>query len=50
MHEQTQTEQYEKPQIADYGDIQELTLATGGKNKLDATFPVGTPFGDLTFS
>jgi hypothetical protein len=44
------TPEYEKPQVADYGDLEELTLSTGGKNKLDASFPAGTPFGDLTFS
>ncbi len=41
---------YVKPEVADYGDLTELTegLKTGAA--LDKDFPSGTPFGDLTFS
>lgn len=41
---------YEKPRIVDYGDLVELTAATGDGDYLDATFPTGTKRGDLTFS
>ena len=41
---------YETPEIADYGSLTELTAATGVINHLDADFPSGTLFGDLTFS
>lgn len=49
----TQTEvdvDYEKPTIADYGDLVELTAQQTDGNFLDADFPQGTPRGDLTFS
>jgi hypothetical protein len=41
---------YEKPAIADYGDIVELTAQAEDGDFLDADFPQGTPRGDLTFS
>jgi hypothetical protein len=49
MDDKTQVE-YEQPEIADYGDLRELTAGTSTGNALDATFPVGTPFRNLTFS
>jgi hypothetical protein len=49
MEDQTSTE-YEAPEITDYGSLTEITAnATSGAD-LDATFPQGTPAGDLTFS
>jgi hypothetical protein len=47
---QTQTVVYEAPAIVDYGDLVELTAASGHGDCLDATFPVGTKKGSLTFS
>jgi hypothetical protein len=44
------TPEYEVPSVVDYGSLRELTAGQQGPNALDATFPVGTPRGDLTFS
>jgi hypothetical protein len=42
---------YETPNIADYGDLVELTAAADpNANFLDADFPAGTPRDELTFS
>jgi hypothetical protein len=41
---------YEKPRIVDYGDLVELTAASGSGEFLDADFPAGTKWGDVTFS
>jgi hypothetical protein len=41
---------YEKPAIADYGDLVELTALQQDGDFTDATFPTHTPKGDLTFS
>lgn len=41
---------YEQPEIADYGDLAELTESALTGTMLDATFPSGTPFALLTFS
>jgi hypothetical protein len=43
-------DQYEHPEIVDYGDLRELTAATGTGAALDAAFPAGTKFHLLTFS
>lgn len=50
--EQNQTEpiEYEKPAIVDYGELTELTAATGAMKRLDHGFPTSTPFSSLTFS
>ena len=45
----TQVE-YEQPEIADYGDLRELTAAAHTGGSLDASFPSGTHFNLLTFS
>jgi hypothetical protein len=51
MEKSTQSvPEYEKPKIADYGDLKDLTAGTQTGNFLDATFPRGTPRGALTFS
>jgi hypothetical protein len=48
---QTEVEvSYEKPAIADYGDLVELTALQQDGNFTDAAFPDHTPRGDLTFS
>jgi hypothetical protein len=41
---------YEKPKVRDYGDLTQLTAGGTTGNFLDASFPVGTPRGKLTFS
>lgn len=41
---------YITPELTIHGDVEVITLATGSKQQLDKTFPVGTPFGALTFS
>jgi hypothetical protein len=41
---------YEKPTIADYGSLRELTAAQTTGGHLDATFPSGTDNSLLTFS
>jgi hypothetical protein len=41
---------YEAPEVVDYGDLIELTAASGSGGCLDADFQAGTKFGDLTFS
>jgi hypothetical protein len=42
--------EYAQPEIADYGDLRELTAAAHTGNSTDATFPAHTPFSSLTFS
>jgi hypothetical protein len=49
MAEDTKVE-YEQPEIADYGDLRDLTAAATTGGSLDATFGIHTPFGQLTFS
>jgi len=46
----TPKQPYKAPKISDVGTVVERTLAQGSGSQLDATFPTGTPFGDLTFS
>lgn len=41
---------YEAPTFEVEGKVKDLTLGERSGSKLDATFPSGTPFGDLTFS
>jgi hypothetical protein len=43
-------DQYIAPQIEDHGDLAELTAGKHGGSALDATFPVGTPYGDITLT
>lgn len=42
--------EYEAPRIEDHGDLAELTAGKSAGTKLDADFPSGTDFGDLTFT
>ena len=42
--------EYVKPEVVDYGDLAELTAGTQNGDWLDATQPVGTHRGQLTFS
>lgn len=41
---------YKAPTLAVLGTLAEITQAHGAIHHLDATFPAGTPFGNLTFS
>jgi hypothetical protein len=43
-------ETYEKPEVADYGDLVELTAAGSDGDRLDADFAAGTSKGNLSFS
>jgi hypothetical protein len=42
--------EYEAPKIEDYGDLKDLTAGNKSGQWTDATFPVHTPFKNLTFS
>lgn len=41
---------YVTPKIEDHGDLAELTAGKHSGNALDATFPAGTPFEDITLT
>lgn len=41
---------YEKPVLREQGSIEQITKGGRAGLSLDANFPSGTPFGDLTFS
>ena len=41
---------YQAPRLAVHGDVENVTQGNKTGNSLDKTFPVGTPFGKLTFS
>ena len=41
---------YDAPTISDYGDLVEITAGSSTGVNLDASFPVGTPKNQLTFS
>jgi hypothetical protein len=48
--ENNTTNEYETPRIEDHGDLAELTAGRTHGTNLDATFPVGTPYGDITLT
>jgi hypothetical protein len=50
MDESTTPLKYETPRIQDHGDLAELTGGARSGYALDASFPVGTPKSDLTFT
>jgi hypothetical protein len=51
MREGTETvQEYAKPTIVDYGDLNELTAGMGVGDHLDRDFPRHTPKSELTFS
>ena len=50
MDKQPEKVEYEKPKVRDYGDLTELTEALTTGQHIDAAFPSGTPFSQLTFS
>lgn len=39
---------YSTPVLEELGSFERLTQAAGCPDALDAAFPAGTPFGDLT--
>jgi len=39
---------YSTPSLEELGTFEKLTQASGCPDALDAAFPAGTPFGDLT--
>nr|WP_127755154.1 lasso RiPP family leader peptide-containing protein [Devosia sp. 1566] len=41
---------YTAPRLVRHGSIEAVTKGASTGSALDATFPTGTPFGDLTFS
>ncbi len=41
---------YEAPAMTSLGSFETLTQGGSNGNVLDAAFPTGTPFSDLTFS
>ncbi|MGY1779770.1 lasso RiPP family leader peptide-containing protein [Geodermatophilus sp. SYSU D01036] len=43
-------EKYEPPVLEVLGSVRELTLATRSGDRLDDTFPAGTPISQLTVS
>jgi hypothetical protein len=44
------TKVFEKPEVTDLGTLVDLTSMMSDGERTDATFPQGTPKGDLTFS
>lgn len=46
----THTSSYETPEITALGTFEQITQGASDGAKLDASFPVGTPKSDLTFS
>jgi hypothetical protein len=48
--QELEVQEYESPQVVDFGDLTELTAAGSGGDCLDADFPVGTKRSSLTFS
>lgn len=41
---------YSKPELVEVGSFEDVTLGGSSGSNLDADFPSGTPFSDLTFS
>jgi hypothetical protein len=50
MKTSTPKREYETPNLEAHGSIEQITQGASTGTALDATFPTGTPFGDLTFS
>jgi len=50
MEKFVEKEEYETPAMTVHGSIETITHGASVGTKLDATFPTGTDFGDLTFS
>lgn len=41
---------YSIPRLTAHGSVEKITKGGSGTTYLDASFPVGTPFSELTFS
>ncbi|WP_292290412.1 lasso RiPP family leader peptide-containing protein [Marivita sp.] len=41
---------YEAPIVRSHGKVEDITKGGSTGLRLDASFPAGTPFGDLTLS
>ena len=41
---------YTAPRLVRHGSVEAVTKGASTGSTLDAAFPAGTPFGDLTFS
>ncbi len=41
---------YAAPELKVHGDIREVTKGGSSGRRLDASFSIGTEYGDLTFS
>ncbi len=50
MEQNVENHEYEAPSLTVHGSIEAITQGSSSGNFLDATFPTGTPFGELTFS
>jgi hypothetical protein len=50
MEKVVEKDEYETPAVTVHGSIETITQGNSSGNFIDATFPAGTPFGDLTFS
>jgi hypothetical protein len=49
MEDQTNSKQYEAPQITDHGDLVELTAGQTGRVSLDTSLPTGFPQSQTQF-
>lgn len=50
MNAVVEREEYEAPKLETHGSIEAITQGASTGSFLDRDFPVGTVFGDLTFS
>lgn len=50
MSKATQNSVYSAPTLSKMGRVETLTAGTSKGDNTDAAFPVGTPFGSITFS
>lgn len=50
MEKTTEKAVYEAPSLTVHGSIETITQGAAEGSALDASFPDGTPSGDLTFS
>ena len=45
-----QKKPYDAPRLKNVGSFEAVTQGNSTGSNIDATFPAGTPFGNLTFS
>jgi hypothetical protein len=46
----TEKRMYKSPTFLKYGKVEQITAGGASGSYLDQSFPVGTPFDDVTFS